>query len=240
MGENVQSIGALIVSAGEPQLERCLHAVNNQTIPFSHIVHINNIVPESVAFNTGIEASTDEWIMKIDGDMILYSNAVEIALFNMSSENNIYAYSYGLFDEFLQTPICGCNVLSRSAFQLVKYQNVLANDIYTGRKLRRLGFIRKALDKQGILIGTHCPNPDEFQIFRRFYSNGVKHGKRFFGRHLHRLYQETGNILYKFAFESLMFGTVERSYPTSHNLDFDRQMFEKFKEEHENNYKSNS
>ena len=62
---------ALIVSVDEPQLERCLESVRNQTVPFSRIVHINGVVPQHRAIRKGIRKTSDEWVMKIDGDMIL-------------------------------------------------------------------------------------------------------------------------------------------------------------------------
>lgn len=232
----MKSIGALIVSAGEPQLERCLQAVYNQTVPFAHVVHIDNISPEHIAFNQGIKESVDEWIMKIDGDMILYSNAVEVALFHMVEEPDIFMYSYGLFDEFLQSPICGCGVFSKVAFQLVRYPNMLNDDEYSAKKLRRDGWIRKTPIREGVTIGTHFSEPDEFQVFRRFYATGVKHGRGGTGRRLVQLYEDTGNDLYKLASGALLFGTKERYYPTSHNIHFDREMYNKFKGEVDENY----
>jgi len=234
-------IGALIISAEEPQLERCLHSVYNQTVPFSNIVHMNNVIPESKAFNKGLAASTDDWIMKINGDMILYDNAVEIALSNMEENEDIFLYSYGLFDAFLQAPICECGVFLKSAFLRVRYPNMLTDDVYSQRKLRRQGFVRRTPYRDGIMVGTHCADPDEFQVFRRFYSNGVKHGKRFMGRLLQKLYKHTKDPLYDLAFKALMFGMTKRDYPTSHNLNFDKIMFDKFKKEvvnADNNYKA--
>lgn len=106
-------IGALIVSAGESQVEKCIAAVNDQTIPFSNIMHIADVVPENRAFNRGMRLCRDEWVMKIDGDMILYSNAVEIVTEYMgrNSGDNVFVYSFGLLDGFLKAPICGKSVV---------------------------------------------------------------------------------------------------------------------------------
>jgi len=227
----MKSIGALIVSAGEPQLDRCLQAVNNQTIPFSNIVHMENIIPESVAFNKGIYESKNEWVMKVDGDMILYSNAVEIALFHMSTEENIFMYTYGLFDEFIQAPISGCGVFFREAFKMVRYPNMLTDDEYAGKKLRRMGYIRKGFAREGTTIGTHCSQPDEFQVFRRFYTYGVKHGRMNMRWRLRDLYANTKDDLYLLAIEAMEYGSKMKYYPTSHNIHFDREMFNKFKGE---------
>lgn len=224
-------IGAFIVSAGEPQVERCIMAVNNQTVPFSRIIHMADIVPEHKAFNNGMRLCDNEWVMKIDGDMVLYENVVETVTEYMQKNNddNVFVYSFGLLDGFLQAPICGCAVFRRSLFVQVPYPNVLSNDSYSGKKIERMGYVRKTPYKDGLNIETHCENPDEFQVFRRCYTHGVKYGKWYMLRRLHVLYKNTGNELYLTASKALLFGTEKRIYPTSHNIEFDKKMYEEFK-----------
>ena len=86
------------------------------------------------------------------------------------------------------------------------------------------------------MIGTHFSDPDEFQVFRRFYSMGVKHGRGGNGRRLAQMYEETKNKSYTLASSALLFGTRERYYPTSHSIDFDKRMFDKFKGEIDEDY----
>jgi len=224
-------IGALVVSASEPQVEKCLAAVNNQTCSFSSITYMKDIIPEYKAFNEGMSLCPEEWVMKIDGDMILHKNAVEISIEYMSENNsdNVFVYSFGLFDGFLKAPICGCAVFRRELFLKVRYPNMLSNDYYAGRKIGRMGYVRKKPYEDGLIIGTHCEDPDDFQIFRRFYTHGVKNGKRYMLRRLNDLYSETGDVLYYLATQALLFGAEKRVYPTSHNLDFDKQTYEEFK-----------
>lgn len=220
------NIEALIISTDEPQLERCLESVKNQTIPFSNIVHINGVVPESVAFNRGMSLITEEWVMHIAGDFILYENAVAVAIENMEKyhDDKIFTYTYQVYDAFLKCDLCGCSVSRASAYKSVPFRDVLSDDIWAGRRLLRQGLIRK--DLQGIVIGTHFDSPDEFQVFRRFYARGIKRDWRNFGRILNAL--ANGNPMYELALKALEFGNLKKHYPTSHNIDFDRKMFEEF------------
>lgn len=223
----MRTIEALIISADEPQLERCLQSVGSQTIPFSNITHINNVSPESTAFNTGLAMVKDELVMKIDGDMILHNNAVETALKRIPEENgNAYVHNFILFDSFLKQNIRGCGVMVKSIFRKVRYPNMLCDDVWVGHKLRKMGF---GMERYTEVIGTHCEDPDEFQVFRRFYSMGVKHGKRYAWRYLSRLYEDTKGPLYDLGMRAIEFGIEKKSYPTSHDVNFDRKMFEEFK-----------
>lgn len=224
----MRTIEALIISCQEPQLERCLQSVRNQTVPFSNIVHIDNVVPESEAFNKGMKMIIGEWTMKVNGDFILYPNAVEMALGYISNDD-ASIYNFGLYDTFLKTPIACCNVQKSDLFEKVRYPNMLTNDSWSGRKLLRMGFKLRDLFLEGIVIGTHFEDPDEFQIFRRFYTRGTKSGVGIWKNQLTKLYNDTKDSKYEFAIKALKFGSEKRHYPTSHNIDFDREMFEKFR-----------
>ena len=47
------TLEALIMSICDPQVERCVESVKNQTVPFSNIVHMKDVIPESESFNQG-------------------------------------------------------------------------------------------------------------------------------------------------------------------------------------------
>lgn len=224
-----REIGALIVSAGEPQLERCLEAVKGQTVPFSNIVHKDNIIPESVAFNTGMDEVQGEWVMKVDGDFILRRDAVEMVLNSMTDDEDVYMFVYALYDSFLRAIIWGCGVYRREFYtQKVRYPNMLSNDVWAGKKLNKMGYRNVRPLGDSVPIATHCEDPDEFQVFRRFFTRGVKGGKRFVWKILVRLYEETHDPLYDLAMRAIEFGMEKKLYPSSHNLNYDRQMYEEF------------
>lgn len=231
--ERNDSIAALIISTDEPQLNECVKAVNNQIIPFSSIIHINNVVPESRAFNSGMIRIKNKWFMKIDGDMILYTNAVKMFLSKVTNDTNIFMYSFGLYDEFLKAPIIGCGVFLTEAFQKIRYRDSLANDIHAGRRLIEQGYKRKNYSNV-IMIGTHFSHPDKFQTFRRFYSMGVKYGShRPIYAHMQgritELLEKTKDNLYLIASDGLRIGADKRYYPTSHNIIHDKRVYEDYK-----------
>ncbi len=222
------TIEALVISCGEPQLERCIDSINKQTVKFSNIIHIKNVIPEHLAFNTGIEKIEDGWFMKIDGDMILYENALETVITYLKyNTENIFMFSFGLFDEFLQENTMGCNIYNTKLIQTIGYENKLLNDRIVIKKLSEMNYIRYR--KGRVIIGTHCSEPDTFQVFRRFYTAAVKYGSVFIEK-LNILYQKTQNPLYQVAIDASHLGRKSRYYPTSHNLEFDKKLFNEYLE----------
>lgn len=234
---------AFIKSVDEPQLERCLEAVKNQTVPFSKIVHINGIVPESVAHNYGINKITDEWFALINGDMILYLDAVEkgIEKINMDKDGKVYAHTFKLYDPFLQSNYGGIGFFRTEIYKSNPIRDRLNNDRNLGKKLGEQGWIVK---RHGRVIGTHFDSPDEYQIFRRFYVIGLKYvntsALKIFNT-IMELLEKTGDSLYLVAMEAMKFSKGKKgTYPGSHNIDFERKMFEEFKRNENLNYHSNS
>lgn len=223
---------ALIISVDEPQLDRCLVSVRNQTVPFSNIIHVNNVVPEYAAFNQGMSKTTDRWTMKIDGDFILYDAAVEDATKYMQATDSdqICGYFFGLYDTFLECPIGFCSVLRTSVYKDNPYLDKLSNDRYASRMIRRNGWkIRKQMS---VVTGTHFDHPDEFQVFKRFYTQHLKYPYSAFVKvRMSELLIRTGNPLYDIGIKAGEFAAKKKIYPGSHNLVFDQDLFEEFQRE---------
>lgn len=222
---------AMIISVDEPQLERCVESVNNQTIPFDRVIHINNVCPEYEAFNRGMDKVASDWVMKVDGDFILYPNAHKVAIdYAQSDTKNEYcAYFFGLFDTFLDQNIGYCSVLRSCLYKTCRYLDKLSNDRKAVDVMRSMGW--KAERKNRVILGTHFDDPDEFQVFKRFYTQKIKYPRDdSVNEILSRRLEKTGHPLYDLALRAGFFALSEKKYPGSHNVDFDREMFNLFME----------
>ena len=227
-------IEAMITSVNEPQLDRCLKSVNNQTIPFSNIVHINGVVPIANAFNQGVERVTDEWFMFIGGDFILYPNAVGVAMKYVDRDfhDEICGYCFGIKDTFLECNTGFCSVYRTSTFKSEIFRDTIFEDRQMPWRLRSKGWrFRKPRD----IIATHFDNPNEFQVFSRFYFHGNKFNddNSYVRKRMNELLLSTGNPLYRIGINALDFAKMKHIYPGSPNLDFNRKMYGEFKEYYE-------
>ena len=226
-------IDALVISIDEPQLDRCLKAVHGQ--PFLRVIHVNGIIPESEAVNHALKRVSSEWVMKVDGDIILYPNALETVMKYMEKDLSpqVCGYYFGLKDTFMDCDIGFCGVLRTQPYQSVKRKDKMNGDLNVVIELRKQGWFVRKLLKEGIIIGTHFDKPDEFQVFGRFYRSGKRADDNTFEiNQLTGLLGKTGDPLYQLALDAIQFAKFkERYYIGSRNIDFDKKLFEEFKNE---------
>lgn len=224
------NIDAIVLSVDEPQLSRCLAAVEKQ--PFSSVIRMNNVVPEHEAFNRAMALVEGEWVVHLAGDIILYDDTyklVEDSIARLASER-VCALFFGLYDTFLDILTGYGNVLRTSVYKGMKYENSLLNDRKANNEVRRKGYTIVKLDR--IVIGTHFDQPNEFQVFHRFYTQNVKFKNKdseFVCTRMAELYERTGNPLYQTGLKAIEFARKKQVYPGSHNREFDRELYEEFK-----------
>ncbi len=232
-------VEALITSVDDPQLGRCLEAVRTQIVPFSNIIHMNMVCPQCVAFNSGMSQTTEEWVMLIGGDMILYADAVEritkyiekdiMDIITWLPNDKVSGYYFGLYDTFLDSKIGYLGVYRGSLYRKTPLEDNIITDWQAIKRLRKAGWIDKKLFY--FQAGTHFDQPDKFQVFKRFYIHGIRfRDHRSLRGKLAELLEKTGNPLYRLGIQAIEYAWIKKSYPGSHNYDFDKKNFEEFRE----------
>lgn len=235
-------IDAVVVSIGESQLDRCLESVKKQVVPFSNIIHVDGVVPEAEAFKKGIEQVKEKWAMVIGGDFILNDDATIEGIKKIKEYTSIKigGFLFGLFDSFIQRIINSCTVYNTEAVRSTTWHDTLRNDRRAIHEMESRGWVFKRFfrGREIIVIGTHFDDPDEFQIFRRYFVAGIKRNPSL--PLIQDLYKRTKDKRYKLAIQAINYGwsKSQNSYSTSHNVDYDRRMFEEFKHEDLNSYSS--
>jgi len=224
------NIDALIISVDDPQLEKCLYAVKYQTVPFSNIVHLNNVCPMHEAFNQGMAKTAADWVMFIGGDMILDLNAVgRIAQYiEKDAMEHVSGYWFGLLDTFFDCRIGFIGVLYGPLYRTIKYWDSSICDLITTQRLRREGWIVKK--NLRFVVGTHFDSPNEEQVFKRCYIHGIR-----FPYHkslepkLLEMFNKTQDPLYLLGIDAINYAREKKYYPGSHNIEFDKRNYEEWK-----------
>lgn len=227
-------IDACIRSVGEPQVKRCLDSANNQTFPFANVIHVDGIFPEVEALRALLRQVKSEWMMLIDGDMILSDHAVKTAQYfiDRETDESVVEYQFGLYDEFIKRVINSCRVSKVDAIKSVQTRDWIGNDLNIVGQMEKTGkkCVRLWKGINAVVIGTHFEDPDEFQIFVRYYHAGILRTPRTMEL-LVALYELTKDSRYDFAMKALTYGLNKRykEYPGSRNVNYDKMEFEKFK-----------
>ena len=226
-------IEALIISVDEPQLERCLKSVNDQTVPFDRVIHINDSSnPCHEAYNLGLSMLSDEWFLLVNGDVILKNFAVEKCKEAIEGEKDekVVAHLFGVEDVFMDAPLLGgIGVFKTDVLKSYPYLNRLDADRKMGRKLDSNGWILR--QHRETILATHFDSPDEFQVFKKFYVSGMKYNSHVVSRMTNDLEKLNGRIqnpLYSFAIKAIYFGIGKKGYPGSKNVKYERKMYEEF------------
>ncbi len=226
-------IGAVVMSVGEPQLDRCLASVACQdTSGFSQIIHVDGVSPQAAAYNKALSRVESDWALWLGGDMILYPDALrtigEYVGFK-PPDPHVYQYQFGLMDTFLGKQVCCCALRRTRAFKQADIEDCIGNDVKLAAKLEGMGWSRHKPSREGIDVGTHFDKPDDFQVFRRFMVRGAKaSGKPRVERKMKQLllsrYKETGDKQYQIALDAIGIG-LRNGYNTGHDIRRDREEY---------------
>ncbi len=221
-------IEAFLASMNDPQLERCLGSIKNQTVPFSKFTHISDVSPASEAWNNGWKLVTEEWVAILNGDYILYPNAVEVSLDYMKTrmDDGVCTYCFGLYDPFIEEVDEMFCIARSSVYKSIKAPDKLSFDRYVGSEVKKRGW--RYVKNLSLIVGTHFENPTEYQVFNRFARIHKKYHMRhvrFMEKRAKELLDRTGDSRYRIALDAMK---CDAEYPGSYSVAFEKKRFEEF------------
>jgi hypothetical protein len=167
------------ITCGEAQVARGRKAIKDQLIPFDRVRYFDFKRPLCDAINEAVATSAYQWCVLVAGDIILNKDATHI----IHQALELYRHKWGralgvripIYDTFIERTLGGTTVLQAYVDSFFGHRNMINDDVDTQRRARVRGYKFFDIDKQsGVTIGTHFDKPDDFQIFKRFFSAGVK------------------------------------------------------------------
>ena len=222
---------------GEPQLDACMKSLREQTYPFYRIINIHGVSPFHLAWNRAVHNVSAEWYANVGSDCIYEKDALEKVVRFMESylpDEKCCGYCFSCYDAFLEIRAGFLCVLRASAFKTQEATNHLTFDREVMSNLRNQGWF---LRKNNEIVGTHFPDPSEYQVFHRFFILATKDGKKGYDLNkniLTKLYERDRNPLQKLALDSLDFGVNKGRYPTSIDDRYNRKMYDEFNRQRDN------
>ena len=228
-------VDCIVQSFNEPQLDRCLKSIRNQTYPYYRIVNVNGVLGTNNAFRRVLSSVQTEWFSAVGGDCIYYKDALSNLIKFMEAHPHEKCCNYCLtcYDPFMEIKTGFLCIARNTAFKEVmgNLSDNLTFDRSIAARLRHNGwFVRKNMR---VIAGTHFEDPDEFQVFHRFFILATKDGLRGYNINkeiMENLYKRDKKPLQDMAIKALNFGIEKQVYQRSIDNNFNLQMYEEFKE----------
>jgi hypothetical protein len=173
----------------------------------------------------------EEWVAILNGDMILYPNAIEDSLSYIKPrmDDSISCFSLGLYNPFLEVVDNQFCVVRSSVYKSIKAKDSIIFDRIVGRQVKKHGYRYKK--RMSLICGTHFEDPSLYQVFTRFLRLPQKYSVRQIDENMERLknlLNKTRNSLYQVALDAISVGIKKKDYPGSYRVEFDNKSFEDF------------
>jgi hypothetical protein len=171
-------VSAVVLSLGEPFVERAITSLKQQTVPVSDVVVVENVSPFFRAINEGARQVKTEFFIQVDADMILDPNCVEVLLDAMTPDT-------GLTFAVLRDPLTGivyCVKLFRTkVFQTTSMPDSVSQDTDFVKNMKRRGWKETHVTHLGadttgpfITLGEHRPDYSPAYTYRKFLIEGAR------------------------------------------------------------------
>lgn len=155
----------VLISCGETTYDKCLAAINNQTIPVI-IKTVRDVHPLSASLDAALDACDTKWLLMVDADTIIHPYCVEVMCGKLKPGVGMVVAK--LFDK-VYGPIGYLRLVDAGTLKKHQFRHP-KNDPYPDRKAR--DYLLQQKLKRVVLkstLGVHNPYGTSFEAFRRFY-----------------------------------------------------------------------
>jgi hypothetical protein len=174
----MSDVSAVVLSVGEPFVDRAIDSLQRQTIPVRDVIVIENVSPFSRAINQGARQVKTPFFVQVDADMILDPNCVAVLLDAMQPKT-------GLTFAELRDPLTGtvyCVKLFRTEiFRTTSMPDTVAQDTDFVKRMKRKGWLETHVTHLGadhsgpnITLGEHQPDYSPAYTYRKFLIEGAR------------------------------------------------------------------
>lgn len=174
----MSDVSAVVLSIGEPFVERAIASLGRQTVPLREVIVIENVSPFFRAINEGARRVHTPFFVQVDADMILDSNCIAVLLDSMRPDTGF------TFAE-LRDPLTGivyCVRLFRTeCFRSASMPDTISPDTDFSRLIARRGWRETHVTHLGadrtlphITLGEHRPDYTPSYTYRKFLLEGAR------------------------------------------------------------------
>ncbi|MDD3296495.1 MAG: glycosyltransferase [Candidatus Omnitrophica bacterium] len=166
----VSPIEAFLISVGERTEADSYNSILNQSIPVNRISVVRNIRGIHNALNAVNKKVTSEFYVRVDADMVLDRDCVEVLYGRIKKDTNLCRVQGLLRDPFLGR-IWGISIFRSCYTKYYHYSGNIGQDREFDQAMQAKGY---RLEKYKKLLGVHHPDYTFKEIACKFIHEGKK------------------------------------------------------------------
>lgn len=165
----MSQVSAVLLSIGEPYLERALASLSQQTVPVRELIRVENVHPFSRAFNQGASQVKTPYFLQLDADMVLDPNCIQQLLEGMQDD---CALTIGHLRDPMLGVVVGVKLFRTACVQQEGFPETVSSDTDWLQKVTRQGWKHRYVTDERLqpcpTLGAHEPNYTSNYIFCKY------------------------------------------------------------------------
>ena len=182
MVRNYTDVSAILLTIGEPSMERALEAIKQQTLQPAEVIIVRDVRPVSRAINTGASRVSTPFFVQVDSDMVLDPDCIEQL---RKCVRPRIGEVLGLLRDPLMGTVRGIKLYRTECFRQVSMPETIAPDTDHNKMMRAYGWkgtlarrgLRTRLNK-ALALGEHNPSYTPDYTYHKYLLEGRRYHYR--------------------------------------------------------------
>jgi hypothetical protein len=182
MSRDYADISAVLLTIGEPSMERALEAIKRQTLRPAEVVIVRDVRPWHKAINAGAARVATPFFVQVDSDMILDADCLEQLRHRMRPR---VGEVIGMLRDPLMGMVSGVKLYRTECFRQVGMPDSIAPDTDHYQQMRKRGW-KAALARRGLstplskvlVLGEHDPSYTPEYTYHKYLIEGCRYHYR--------------------------------------------------------------
>ncbi len=174
----MSEVSAVVLTVGEPFVERAMRSLATQSIPLHERVVIAHVSPFSRAINEGARRVSTPYFVQVDADMILDPTCVEVLLGHMRPGTGIVVAE---LRDAMVGQVVGIRMFRTACFRQGGMPDSISPDTDFGERLVRQKWRTQYVEDPGAMataprptVGEHRPDYTPSYTHRKFVLEGAR------------------------------------------------------------------
>lgn len=165
----MRHVSAVVLSIGEPYLQRALDSLKKQTVPVREVIRVEHVHPFSRAFNQGAAQVKTPFFLQLDADMVLDPDCIQRLLDGMEDD---CALTVGHLRDPMLGVVVGVKLFRSLCVQQQGFPETISSDTDWLQLVTQMGWKHRYVTDESLqpcpCLGAHEPDYNPNYIFCKY------------------------------------------------------------------------